>query len=434
MASPALAARIASLQRRAQRGMALGLDRVEEALARLGSPHRGLLAVHVAGTNGKGSVSAMTESIARAAGLRTGLYTSPHLCRIAERIRLDGEPIDDDALARVLGLVEDRCEVPLTFFELLTIAAFTAFAEAGVDVAVLEVGLGGRLDATNVIKAPVATAVTSIAFDHTEWLGETLAAIAREKAGIFKPGAPVVLGPLEEEADRAIEEAARAVGAAPIVRVTRSDPAAGKIAVREEGGLAVITPPPPFAEARARLALPGAHQVENAAVAAGLAWQMAARWPAVAAAIPDGIAGARWPGRMERIERDGVTVILDCAHNPHGAAALAAALRREGIDPGRSALVFGALADKRWREALAILAGTGSRRYYAEPRGRAPAPLDALREAAPGEAVGDPRAAVRRALAESRPGDTVIVTGSIYLVGEVRAELLGIESDPVIAL
>src|SRR6185295_9257203 len=124
MASPALAAGIASLQARAQRGMALGLDRVEEALARLGSPHLAVAAVHVAGTNGKGSVSAMTESIVRAAGLRTGLYTSPHLCRIAERIRLDGEPIDDDAFARVLGLVEERCEVPLTFFELLTIAAF----------------------------------------------------------------------------------------------------------------------------------------------------------------------------------------------------------------------------------------------------------------------------------------------------------------------
>src|SRR5580693_8165400 len=151
-----------ALVARAPRGMLLGLDRVEAALAALGDPHLGLAAVHVAGSNGKGSTAAMVESIARAAGLRTGLYTSPHLCRFAERIRIDGRSIEDDAFERSLVAVLDRCRPDLTFFESLTVAAFFAFREAAVDVAVVEVGLGGRLDATNVIEAPIAAAITSI--------------------------------------------------------------------------------------------------------------------------------------------------------------------------------------------------------------------------------------------------------------------------------
>lgn len=433
MVSSPLAARIAALQVRAARGMALGLDRIEAALAALGSPHRAIPAVHVSGTNGKGSVSAMTEAIARTAGLRTGLYTSPHLCRLAERIRINGEPIDDDAFARALDRVE-RCSVPLTFFEALTASAFVAFAEAAVDVAIVEVGLGGRLDATNVIRSPVATAVTSIALDHTEWLGDTLAAIATEKAGILKPLAPAVLGPLDAKADAAIAVVAQHVGAGPVLRVARTAPGPDVIAVRNEAlGAALVLPDSPE-EIRARVSLRGDHQVDNAGVAAGLAYQMSARWPAIRAAIPRGLEAAKWPGRYERIDHPRATVILDCAHNPHGARALATTLAGEGLDPRRTALVFGALADKPWREVLGAVSGFATRRYYAEPKGRAPAPLQDLCRAAAGEAIGDPRSALHRALAESLAGDTVIVTGSIYLVGEVRAELLGIEADPVIAL
>lgn len=421
--------------------MALGLDRVEESLAALGGPHEGLAVVHIAGTNGKGSVSAMVEAVAREAGLRTGLYTSPHLCRFAERIRVDAEPITDEALNRALGEVLTRGRDDLTFFEVFTLAAFVAFREADVELAVLEVGLGGRLDATNVVRSPLATAITSIALDHTAILGDTLAAIAREKAGICKPGAPLVLGPLAPEADRAIDEICAQVGAGPVTRVARASLAEaragapeGVILVAEEAPEVTLALPSVADPLRARLRLEGPHQAENAAVAAGLALHLGARFPGVVAAIPAGLAAANWPGRMERIERDGVTVILDAAHNPHGAAALAAALGRAGVEPSRAALVFGALADKSWKEMLALLAPLAARRYYAEPKGRAPARLEEVISLSSGTAVPEPREAIARAIAESREGDTVIVAGSIYLIGEVRAALLGIEADPVIAL
>ena len=409
-AASSLLDQLTALQARVPRGMLLGLDRVERALAALGDPHRGLAAVHVAGSNGKGSTSAMVESIARAAGLRTGLYTSPHLCRFAERIRLDGDPIDDDAFEGALGAVLDRCAPDLTFFESLTVAAFEAFRAARVDVAILEVGLGGRLDATNVIAAPIATAITSISLEHTAILGDTLDAIAREKSGIFKPGAPVVLGRLPPEADRAVVEIAARVGAGPITR------------------------PPPW---EGPVGLAGPHQAANAGIAAELARHLAARSPGRAwdTAIEAGLARVRWPGRFERMNLNGVEVILDAAHNPESARALRRTVdATAGWDPGRTALVFGALADKRWPEMLALLAPLAIRRTYTEPKGRAPAPLAELAGMASGERVPEPREAIRRALAASVPGDTVLVTGSIYLVGEVRAELLGIEADPAIAL
>jgi dihydrofolate synthase / folylpolyglutamate synthase len=422
-------------------GMALGLDRVEEALLALGAPHEGLPVVHVAGTNGKGSTSAMVASIARKAGLRAGLYTSPHLSRFAERIRVAGEPITDEALDRALTAVLTRCRPDLTFFEVMTLAAFVAFREAAVDLAVIEVGLGGRLDATNVVRAPLATAITSIALDHTAILGDTIAAIAREKAGILKPGAPVVLGPLAPEADHAIAEIAARACAGPITRVARASleeacagAPEGTILIAEAAPEVTLALPSVAIPLRARLGLEGPHQAENAAVAAGLAFHLDARFPGVLAAIPAGLGAATWPGRLERLDHDGVTVILDAAHNPHGAAALSSALVRAGVVPSRAALVFGALADKSWKEMLALIAPFATRRYYTEPKGRLPAKLEALISLFPGAAAPEPREAIARALAESHRGDTVIVAGSIYLVGEVRAWLLGIEADPVIAL
>jgi len=431
-------AQLNALVARAPRGMLLGLDRVEAALAALGDPHLGLRAVHIAGSNGKGSTAAMVESVARAAGLRTGLYTSPHLCRFAERIRIDGVPLDDEAFERCLGAVLARCQPDLTFFESLTVAAFVAFREAGVDLAVLEVGLGGRLDATNVIQDPLATAITSISLEHTAILGDTLAAIAREKAGILKPGAPVVLGPLPEEADQAIAEVAARVGAGPVVRVEsarrRAASCTPAIRVHQDGAVTEVRGPGPQDEVTVALRLAGAHQAENAGVAVGVVHALAARFPGrdFATALRVGLASAEWPGRCERIPSGEVTVLLDAAHNPEGAAALRATLA--GSDPTRTALVFGALADKRWPDMLGPLAALAGRRYYTRPKGREPAPLEALAAIAPGQAVPEPREALARALAESAPGDTVVVTGSIYLVGEVRAALLGIEADPVIAL
>jgi len=442
MTSPDLITKLTELQRRAQRGMLLGLDRVEEGLAALSAPHAHLEAVHVAGTNGKGSTAAMVEAIARAAGLRTGLYTSPHLCRFAERIQINGAPIDDAAFDRALEAVLTRCRDDLTFFESLTIAALHAFREAEVDLAILEVGLGGRLDATNVIAAPIATAITSIDLEHTAILGDTLAAIAREKAGILKPDTPVVLGPLAKEADKTITEIAEQVGARPILRVRRRSAwRPGFIqAISHRFGLG-IRGPYTRDEIRVAVALPGRHQVENACVAVGVAHYLKTRWPERdwEDATREGLCRVKWPGRTEIIQKDGVSVILDCAHNPAGMDQLWWTLvdDRFGIgprDPARTALVFGALADKGFRDMLRSIAPIAARRYYTEPKGRAPAPLDELARLAPGVAVPAPRDAVDRALAESRPGDTVIVTGSIYLVGEVRAALLQIDADPIIAL
>lgn len=422
----ALIEKLNALQARAPRGMVLGLDRVESALGALGDPHRGLPVVHVAGSNGKGSTSAMVEAAARAAGLKTGFYSSPHLCRFAERIRIDGDPIGDEAFERALSAVLDRCRPDLTFFESLTVAGFEAFRAAQVDVAVLEVGLGGRLDATNVVEAPIATAITSISLEHTAILGETLGAIAREKAGIFKPGSPVVLGPLPGEAESAAWEVASRVGAGEVVEV------GAEIRVRGEGEWTAIEGPGGV-RLRVKLGLSGEHQRENAGVAVGVLGYLADRFPGRDwhAAMEAGLSAARWPGRLERIERGGVTVILDGAHNPEGMGRLA----RVGLgDPGRGALVFGALADKRWEEMLGVISGVAERRYYTEPKGRAPAPPGEMVRVAEGVCVADPREAIRRAIGESRAGDWVLVTGSIYLVGEVRAEVLGVEADPVIAL
>jgi dihydrofolate synthase/folylpolyglutamate synthase len=395
------------LAARASRQMVLGLDATRAALARLGDPQRALEVVHIAGTNGKGSTSAMVESIARHAGLRTGLYTSPHLCRFAERIRLDGAPIDDDAfsaaLARALAAGPE-----LTFFEVLTVTAFEAFARAGVELAVLEVGLGGRLDATNVVEAPRCTAITGIALDHVKILGSDLASIAREKAGIFKRGAPVVLGRLAPEARAAAVEVAVAVGAASVVDA-------------------------PEVPSGTRIGLGGAHQRRNAGVAGAMARVLAARWPGIAGAIEPGLSAVRWPGRLETLEIEGTRVVLDCAHNAEAADALAAAAPELGLDPARTALLYGALADKPWAEMLARIAPLAARRVYTEPAGRTPAPLAELARIAPGELIADPSRALAHALAAAR-GGALLITGSSYLVGALRGELLGERCDPVIAL
>jgi dihydrofolate synthase/folylpolyglutamate synthase len=395
---------------RARKGIELGLEPTRRALAALGDPHEELAVAHVTGSNGKGSVCAMVESIARHAGLRTGLYTSPHLCRFNERIALEGVAIDDALFAEALGAVA-AVDVPLTFFESLTVAAFYAFREARVDLAVVEVGLGGRLDATNVVEAPLVTAITSVALEHTSLLGNTLGAIAREKAGIVKRGAPVVLGPLDPEAERIVQRVALERGAPLHPR-------------REPGQLS--------------LGLHGPHQADNASVAIGVTEVLAARWPAITAAIAPGLANTRWPGRFERLEvtaqSGSATVLLDGAHNPHGMRALVRALGELDHPRDRTLLVFGALADKPYAEMLAMLEPLASRRIYTQPKGREAADLGALDAIAPGERCPDPCVAVERARLLAADGDLVVVTGSTYLIGEVRGHLLGLACDPVIAL
>lgn len=426
---------------RTGRGARYGLERMASALESVGHPERGLPIIHVAGTNGKGSVCAMLDAMARAAGLTTGAFTSPHLCRLNERIRVDGEPLED---ARFAGAVEVALGATpeLTFFETMTVAGFVAMRDAAVDLAIVEVGLGGRLDATNVIEPPLVAVISSIGLDHTRLLGEDVAAIAREKAGILKPGTPVVLGALDVAARRAILEVAQAVESGPIIAVAATPAEADTLAGE---GLAVVS----IAARTDRLELSGAvdavverpalagpHQRRNAATAAAAIGLLEGPRRVSRAAIEAGIASARWPGRLERVERDGVVFLLDCAHNLHAAEALAAALDELGGPVAQ--LVFGAMDDKDWREMLALIGPRARTRRYAVPleelAGRAPASPQELARVLPGEVHASAAAAVEAARAAAAPGDTVLVTGSIFLVGAVRAWLTGEPNDVAVPL
>jgi dihydrofolate synthase/folylpolyglutamate synthase len=344
----------------------------------------------------------MVEASARAAGWRTGLYTSPHLVRFAERIRIDGQPLEDDVLTSVL---EEALTVgaDLSFFETATLAAFLAFRAAKVDLAIVEVGIGGRLDATNVIPRPRVTAITGVAFDHQDKLGDTLDAIAREKAAIAKPDVPMVLGPLPPEARAAAFSVATAQGA----RVIEAAALPPEVAV----------------------GLDGPHQRENARVA----WSIGAELGLTEDIRARGLSEARWPGRLERIEvMEGELAgmwILDGAHNPDGARALVRALARTQV----GAVVFGALADKAWREMLAAITSIDAPRFYTTPAGRAPAEPTLAAIEAPGivtVSVADALTAARRHVGSG----PIVVCGSLYLVGEARARLLGLTPDTMVAL
>jgi dihydrofolate synthase/folylpolyglutamate synthase len=413
---PALLARLDSLR---SLGVDFGLERVRQALAALGSPEQRLPAVQIAGTNGKGSTAAMAEAILRAAGWRTGLYTSPHLCRFTERIRIAGAEVDGDRLARLDAAVA-ATGVPLTYFEVATVLAFQVMAEERVELGVLETGLGGRLDAVTVC-APLATAITSIGWDHMDFLGTSLASIAREKAGILKAGVPCFLARVPAEADAAIDEVARAVGA-PLVRFGR------------ELDIEPDLPAP---------ALAGAHQRANAALAVALAREVARRQGRAlpAEAIAAGLTGVRWPARLERVETPAGEVLLDCAHNPEGAEVLAAALPAIARER-RAVLVLSVVAGKDLGGLLRPLLplfpeviATRSRNPRALPPGELVAAVEAFSHAAGTMA---PRTHViddaRDAIAESRrlAGSTglVVVAGSIFLAAEARAALLGERVDP----
>ncbi len=375
---------------------------MQEACTRENHPERAFTALHVAGTNGKGSVSAMVERIARASGMRTGLYTSPHLCRFAERIRIDGEPIDDVWLDRhLLRALEHES---LSFFETATLAAFLAIADARVDLAVIEVGLGGRLDATNVLERPKAAAITRIALDHTELLGDTLESIAREKAAIAKPGLDLVVGSCGPAVRNAIEETAHAAGAT----ITMADEDAEAETFMQN----------------ATIGLAGDYQRGNALIA----YVLGRRIGATAADCARGIAEVRWPGRLETIGH----TLLDAAHNPDGAAALARHIASR--DPQATALVFGTLADKAWPEMIDVLAPRAAHRFYVTPKGRAATDPHAIASRKPGVVAASITEALALARAAVGEEGLVVACGSVYVVGEVRALLLNLPRDPPIAL
>lgn len=419
--------------------MRLDLEVPRRLLGRLGSPQDAYRIVHIAGSNGKGSTAALTESILRAAGLRTGLYTSPHLVDFAERIRVNARPIGAGALARLVGRVRPVAEDvsraagrSATFFEITTAMALLHFADARVDVAVIETGLGGRFDATNVMRPDVCV-LTPIALEHQRQLGRTLGAIAREKSGILKRGVPAVSAAQERAARGVIAERARAVGA-PLAWLGRDFHARP----RAEGtfdyeGLALRLPD-------LRCGLAGQHQIGNAALALAACERLARRFRRPGARIePEamrrGLAAARWPGRLETVRRgrDGrPRVVLDGAHNPAAARALAAALPR-AFSYRRVLLVAGAMADKDLgaltRALSREVSRTGGLVLATAPafeRAEKPRALAAhfRRAGARAIAVGNVPAALDAAMARARAGDLVVVAGSLYLVGEARAHLL----------
>ena len=407
--------------------MKLGLAAIDALCERLGRPERDVPSVLVAGTNGKGSAAATLSAIATAAGARTGLYTSPHLHRAGERIRIEEEDVTDEELdeilARVFRAADAAPEIPGTYFEILTAAALLAFSVRSLDLAVLEVGLGGRFDATNVAPA-LLSVVTSIGLDHVEELGPTLASIAREKAGVFRRGRPALVGWLEPEPASALAGAAQGAGAV-LHEAARELVVADRTTSVDGTRFSLGTPLQSYALATP---LAGAHQARNVALAVRAAELLGEALPGRSReAVASGVAATRWPGRLEKVKVRGRTVLLDGCHNAEGAAALALFLRETGL-AGRVRLVFGAMADKDVEEIAAVLFPAASTvRLVTAPSPRAATAEELSRRTAAvrPDAVASPSLdfALRELLDEGDPAP-IIVAGSLYLVGAARSEIL----------
>jgi dihydrofolate synthase/folylpolyglutamate synthase len=414
------------------------LENIRALAAAMGHPERACPCVHIAGTNGKGSVAAMLDSILRAAGLRTGLYTSPHLVRINERIRIDGEEISDAAFAAAFARLRRVIEELLardpdsgglrahpTYFECLTAMALDCFARAALDFAVVEVGMGGRLDATNIVQPEVAV-ITQIDFDHEEYLGHSLEQIAGEKAAILKPGAWAVSAAGRAEARAVVVRRAAAVEA----RLVEIDSAYRIEAAGTEPGTeavqrVVVTPV--HSRKRYELAVPlaGGYQVRNAVTALAAARLLAERgFPITDDAIVRGIAAVRWPGRLQCVARH-PDVYLDGTHNPAGARELVAFWQQHGAGR-RLILVYGAMRDKAVDEITGLLFPLAWRVVLAapeQPRAISATALAAMTQhlTPPGgmEIAANPAEALERALASAAPEDVVLATGSLYLAGDL---------------
>ncbi|TWT37067.1 Folylpolyglutamate synthase [Posidoniimonas corsicana] len=417
----------------------LKLDRMRQLLTRLGSPDAGMRIVHIAGTKGKGSTAKMTAAMLTAAGYRTGVYSSPHLERFEERIAVDGAPCP---AADLVGLVERirpvaeamdaECEDPAdgpTFFDLATAMALVHFADRQCDAVVLEVGLGGRLDSTNVC-LPLVTVITSISLDHTKQLGDTLGKIAGEKAGIAKPGVPLISGVTQEEPRRVIADAARQLGCR-LIEVGKdfgfeyeTEGGSPKFSFwRADGGRRAEQAPQ-------TLGPRGRHQAQNAAVALAVVAELRDQgWSIPADACREGLAGLQLPGRVE-LFRGQPTVVVDTAHNEASARALTEALAE--LDwGGKGILVLAASRDKDTRAICAALAPVFDQaiitRYLENPRAVAPEDLAAeYRAAVPPDRGADiglaatPREALEKALAAAGPHGLVCVTGSFFIAAELR--------------
>ena len=405
-----------------------GLERIRAVLDSLGRPQDRLHVVHVAGTNGKGSVCAMLESALRADGRRTGLFTSPHLSEPTERIRIDGVPLSAERFAgafnRIHATVETlvaggAIDMHTTYFETVTAMALAVFAEESVDVVVLEVGLGGRLDATNVI-VPDLAVITPVDFDHEAFLGKSLESIAGEKAGILKPGVPAVFARQRPEAERVLADSAASLG----VPISRTEEWPVRELVLDARGSSFkldrsLTVAARYLQIRCPLA--GAHQVENAVTAAVALLQLGVS----KSAIESGIANTRWPGRLEHLS-ESPEIILDGAHNPAGARALAAHIQRFYGDR-RVRLIYGAMRDKAVAEISGILFPLAQQVIVTAPRqarALAPETMRQISDHADLTTAPGIEAALAMVAGAARE-DVVFVTGSLFLVAEARAAIIG---------
>jgi dihydrofolate synthase/folylpolyglutamate synthase len=398
------------------------LDRITRLTRWLGEPQRAWKSVHVAGTNGKGSTCAMIESGLRAAGMRTGLFTSPHLVEPVERIRIAGQPVTHEQFTEAFQEVHAVAEAMLaggsidahpTYFETVTAMAFQLFRAQQVDIAVVEVGLGGRLDATNVVTPEVAV-ITPIDYDHEAFLGKSLESIAAEKAGILKPGVPAVVAPQRAEAGAVVEQRARHVGA-PLIPV--SEWRVEELEVSREGSRFVATQD---RSVRVDCPLPGEHQIVNALTAVAAMDVLGLE----VEAIEKGLRDARWPGRLELVSRR-PDIYLDGAHNPAGARALAAYIVQ--FHKNRPVwMIYGAMRDKAVEEIAGVLFPLATQLILTAPQ-----QPRAVRPDTVAELSGHDRVCVAKdvaealAMARAAPDDAVVfITGSLFLVGEARALLV----------
>ena len=406
-------------------GIKLGLEQIRALVAALGRPDHAFRSLVIAGTNGKGSVTAMLERGLRSAGYRTGRYTSPHLVDLEERFAINGVPLAPDMLdaaaERVLAAA-GSLPAPPSFFEATTALAFDVFRRAAVDVAVLEVGLGGRLDATNVV-LPVGVAITAVDFDHEQYLGDTIEKIAGEKAGVIKAGTVVVLAENPPAVEQVVARTSAEVGAS-LFRARDGVDASIEM-IDGRACLRLTTPARRYEPLR--LALRGRHQVANALVAVRLLEELAANGSfdvgesAIRAAVED----VTWPGRLEIVRVRGLDVLIDGAHNPAGARALAGYIRE--TYGRRLPMVVGVMHDKKIDELVAALAPVASRFIFtaaATPRATAPTDLvAAASRVAPDVVTTSSARPVDAVHAAAAFGSPVVVAGSLYLAGEVRAGL-----------
>jgi dihydrofolate synthase / folylpolyglutamate synthase len=410
------------------RGMVLGLGTMRAVLAQRGNPERASAVVHVAGTNGKGSVSAMMASVLRAAGLRVGLFTSPHLHRLVERFQVNGRPMPERELGRRVAELRAFLEQPrmpqLTFFELCTLLAFEWFRDQRCDVVLLEVGIGGRLDCTNVV-LPRVSVITSVALDHQDKLGRTLAAIAREKAGIIKPGVPVISG---VRGATAVGVIARRAGRlrAPLWRIDQD------FAAERSGDLQHVRCGDETFQVR--LGLRGDYQSDNVACAiAGLVALREQGFPLTRAAFSRGLRSTRWPGRLELLP-GAPALLCDAAHNPAACRELARYLDQLQPDYTRRVLLFGVLRDKDYARMLRQLLPKFDAAVFVTPSSARALPAEALVRRFGGEACDSLDEGLRRARKHAGKRGLIVAAGSIFVMSSVRALVLGVREDPKIAL